>query len=141
MAEKEEIERLIRGARVKQKDLDDALAAGDFNQVVQEAYNIMYMAARACLNHLGANATSHRAVASIYRKELIGKHLLDRKYQDHLRKIHSYREETMDPSNPPMEREQAEKIVAATKDFVIQMSNLIAKYPEPVINYDISDFA
>ena len=141
MVEKEETERLMRMARVRARGLDEALKEGDYEKVVQDAYHIMFMAARATVNHLGANAASHRAVASIYRKELIGRRILDRKYQDHLRKIHKYREEIMSAEAPEMDTEQAEKIVEASKDFVKVLTDVINSHPEPVIDYDITDFA
>ena len=139
MVEKEETERLIRTARIRARGLDEAFEEGDYKKVVQDAYNVMFMAARATMNHLGANATSHRAIASIYRKELIGRQLLDKKYKEHLRKIHDYRDQVM--ADEELDKELVEKIADACKDFVNVMNDIIAKHPEPIIDYDISDFA
>ena len=141
MADKEEIERLMRTARVRVRELEAAFDGGDFKKVVQDAYNVMFMAARATVNHLGANATSHRAVASIFRKELIGRHLVNKKYQDHLRKITGYRDEVMKEGSPEIDQEKAQKIIQASKDFVKILTEVIEKNPEPVIDYDITDFA
>ena len=131
---------LLYGDRVSdamQKAIDET----ERRRVVQEAYNVMFMAAKATMNHLGANATSHRAVASIYRKELIGRKLLDRKYTEHLRKIYNYREQVMSKEQPDLEPELVEKIIEVCKDFVKIMNDIINKHPEPIIDYDISDFA
>ena len=141
MVEKEETARLIRTARIRARALDEAFKEGDNKKVVLEAYNAMFMAARATVNHLGANAISHRAVASIYRKELIGRKLLDRKYREHLRKIHNYREQVISEEQTDMEPELVEKIIEVCKDFVKVMNDIINKHPEPIIDYDISDFA
>jgi uncharacterized protein (UPF0332 family) len=141
MAEPEEIERLMRSARVRCRGLEESYKNGEYDKIINEAYNAMYMAARATVNHLGADATSHRAVASIYRKELIGRRVLQRKYQDHLRKIHRYREEFLEGKFGELDEEQAGKIVSACKDFIAVLTKVIKEHPEPIIDYDIGDFA
>jgi uncharacterized protein (UPF0332 family) len=140
MVEKEETDRLMRTARVRSRGLDEIYKEGDYPGVVKEAYNIMFTAARATLNHLGASTMSQRAVASAYRKEIIGRQLINRKYQDHLRKIHNYREEVLSGEGE-MEPERVEKIIDACKDFVKILGKVIKDNPEPIIEYDIGDFA
>ncbi len=79
MAEKEEITRLMRSARIRTRGLEEALKNEEFDKIVTDAYSIMFMAAKATVNHLGAETSNHRQVASIFRKELVGKQIINRK--------------------------------------------------------------
>jgi uncharacterized protein (UPF0332 family) len=141
VAEQEEIERLMRTARIRYRAMEEAYKNGEYENIINDAYNIMYTAARATINHLGADATSHRAVASIYRKELIGRRILGRKYENHLRKIHRYREDMLEGKLGDLDEEQAGKIINACKDFISVLVKVMKDHPEPIIEYELGDFA
>jgi uncharacterized protein (UPF0332 family) len=141
MAEKEETERLIRNARVRCRTIGEAYEKEEYDDIIGNAYSIMYMAAKATINHLGATASSHRQVASLFRKELIGRRIVDRKYQDHLRKIREYRDEYLAGDREQFDKEKMGAIVQGCNDFVEILNKVIKKYEEPIIDYDISDFA
>ena len=141
MVEREETERLIRTAIIRTRALTELQKEGDPEKVINEAYSIMFMAAKATLNHLGASVTSHRAVASVFRKELVGRNIINKKYQDYLRKIHDYREEATAANAEPMPPEKVTKIIQACSDFIGALNEAIKANPDPVIQYDITDFA
>jgi len=141
MVDREETDRLIRTALIRVRALEEIEKEGDYVKAVNEAYSIMFMAAKATLNHLGANAISHRAVASIFRKELMGRDVMSRKYQDYLRKIHDYREEVSVEKAEPMPPDKLARIVAGCKDFVNALNEVIKANPEPILQHDITDFA
>ncbi len=140
MAEKEEIERLMRSARIRTRGMEEALNNEEFDKIVSDAYSIMFMAAKATVNHLGAETSNHRQVASIFRKELVGKQIINRKYADYLSKIRKYRDESMS-EDAEFDKEKYGAIVDACKDFVEILNKIMKDNPDPIINYEISDFA
>lgn len=141
MAEKEETERLIRSARVRTRAMENAYDKEEYDEIVNAAYSIMFMAVRATVNHLGADANNHRQVASLFRKELIGRRIVEKKYEDYLRKIRKYREDFMAGECEQFDKEKLGAIVKGCKDFVNILHEVIKKYEEPIINYDLSDYA
>lgn len=140
MAEKEEIERLMRSARVRTRVLEEAFKSEELDKIVSDAYSIMFMAAKATINHLGAETTNHRQVASIFRKELVGKRIINRKYADYLTKIRTYRDESL-VENAEFDKEKYGPIVDACRDFVETLNKIMKDNPDPIIHYDLGDFA
>ena len=141
MAEREETERLIRSARVRIRALEDAYGKEEYDEIINTAYSIMFMAARATVNHLGADANNHRQVSSIFRKELIGRRIVEKKYEDYLRKIRKYREDFMEGEREQFDKEKLGAIVKGCKDFINILGKVIKKYEEPIIDYDLGDYA
>jgi len=71
----------------------------------------------------------------------VKKRIVSRNYAEHLHKIHTYREEAIAGKHDNIDAELAGKIVEVTQDFVEMLGQLMKKYPDPIIEYHISDFA
>ena len=141
MVEREEIDRMITKARIRSRALETAFKEGEYDDIVKEAYNVMYMAARAVINHLGGEVISHRQVASLFRKEIIGRKLMSRDYQEHLHKSLQYRDQVLAGEFDNTDIEKLEKITNACADLVKNLDAVMKANPDPIINYDLSDYA
>ncbi|HDS29465.1 MAG TPA: HEPN domain-containing protein, partial [Firmicutes bacterium] len=61
-----EADTLMRRARIKVRDMQNRLERGEIDHMIPDAYNVMFMAAKAALMKRGIEAASHRTVIASY---------------------------------------------------------------------------
>ena len=115
---------MIRKARIKARGMQGMVKEANWDSIIKDAYNVMFMAARGALTKMGHTVTTHQTVASNYRRELIDKGVIDQKYANHLSKIKKYWENEMEGHPEEIDGPRAEKIVEATLDLVDALAHL-----------------
>ncbi|HYE79066.1 MAG TPA: HEPN domain-containing protein [bacterium] len=117
---REEAEKLIKRARIKAREIDTKIeeAGGPYDALIYDAYNAMFMAARAALHVLGFPSNSHRTVVSQYKHQIVEKKKIDPKFADHLLKIQTYWEEEQAGTKHDIDSDRAHRISTATREIV-----------------------
>lgn len=120
----EEAEKLIKRARIKAREIETKIeeAGGAYSALVYDAYNAMFMAARAALHYLDIPSSSHRTVASHYKHDIVEKGLIPSKFADHLQKIMVYWEEEQQGTKHEIDEARARRISEATKEVVDELA-------------------
>ncbi|MFH1676434.1 MAG: HEPN domain-containing protein [bacterium] len=113
-----EADSLIRRARIKVHDMKDRIERGDIGHIIPDAYNVMFMAAKAALMKRGFEVASHRTVVATYRKEFIDKRLISPDFEGHLSKIQAYWEKEGTTEAEVIDTARASRIVDATFKLV-----------------------
>jgi uncharacterized protein (UPF0332 family) len=116
--EKEDFDSMLRKARIKSRDMQIKYEAGNWDSIITDAYNVMYMAARGALGKMGFPANTHQTVASQYRRLIIDANLIDQKFADHLTKIKNYWEGEQKGQMQLIDKDRAGRIIKATLDLV-----------------------
>ena len=115
---------MIRKARIKARGMQQLVAEGNWDNIIIDAYNTMFMAARGALSKMGHDVNTHQTVASHYRREVVEKGLIDKKYGNHLMKIKKYWENEHDGQPEEIDHARAQRIVQATLDLVDALAHL-----------------
>lgn len=115
---------MIRKARIKARGMQHTVKEGDWDGIIKDAYNVMFMAARGALSKMGHNVTTHQTVAANYRREVIDKGVIDAKFANHLVKIKKYWESELDGHPEEIDHARAVRIVDATLDLVEALARL-----------------
>ncbi len=127
-----EADSLMRRARIKVRDMINRVERGEVDHMVPDAYNVMFMAAKAALMKRGFEVASHRTVASTYRKEFIDKRLISPEYEGYLMKIQKYWEKEGTPEAEDLDLARAERVVEATHKLVEALAETMkTKSEEP----------
>lgn len=127
-----EAESLMRRARIKVRDMRNRVERGDIDHMIPDAYNVMFMAAKAALAARGYEVASHRTVISTYRKEFIEKRLISPEFEGHLTKIQGYWEKEGTPEAEAVDAARAARIVEATHKLIEALAETMkAQSPEP----------
>ncbi|HEX9746217.1 MAG TPA: HEPN domain-containing protein [bacterium] len=113
-----EAESLMRRARIKVRDMGDRVERGDVDHMIPDAYNVMFMAAKAALMKRGIEVASHRTVMAAYRKEFIEKRIISPEYEGYLQKIQGYWEQEGTSDAQAVDVARAGRIVEATSKLV-----------------------
>jgi uncharacterized protein (UPF0332 family) len=113
-----EADSLMRRARIKVRDMMNRVERGEIDHMIPDAYNVMFMAAKAALMKRGFEVASHRTVVSTYRHEFIDKRLISPEYEGYLTKIQKYWEQEGTPDSQSVDQGRAERIVEAAHKLV-----------------------
>ncbi len=113
-----EADSLMRRARIKVRDMMNRVERGDIDHMIPDAYNVMFMAAKAALMKRGFEVASHRTVTSTYRREFIEKRLISPDYEGYLVKIQRYWEAEGTPDAEVVDLARGERILEATHKLV-----------------------
>jgi len=132
MSNSAEADSLMRRARIKVRDMINRAERGEVDHMVPDAYNVMFMAAKAALMKRGFEVASHRTVASTYRKEFIDKRLISPEFEGYLSKIQGYWEKEGTPESEKIDQARAERVVEATHKLVEALAETMkTKSEEP----------
>ena len=132
MSTSAEAERLMRRARIKVNDMRDRVDRGNIDHMIPDAYNVMFMAAKAALMKRGIEVSSHRTVVSSYRREFIDKRIISPEFDGYLTKIQNYWENEGTPDAEVVDAARAHRIVEATDKLVEALSETMrAQMDEP----------
>jgi uncharacterized protein (UPF0332 family) len=115
---------MIRKARIKARGMRQQVSVGRWGNIISDAYNVMYMAARGALMKMGYQANTHQTVAARYRHEIIEKGLIDQKFADHLAKIKRYWENEQRGEPEQIDQARAERIAKATLELVDALATI-----------------
>jgi len=115
---------LIRKARIKVRGIRQKVEAGNWENIITDAYNVMYMAARGALTKLGILANTHQTVIAQYRRMIVDAGLIDAKFADHLTKIKNYWEGEQKGQLQVIDEARALRIVQATEDLVDALAHV-----------------
>lgn len=127
-----EADSLMRRARIKVRDMSSRVERGEIDHIIPDAYNVMFMAAKAALMKRGYEVASHRTVVSTYRKEFIEKRLISPDYEGYLTKIQGYWEKEGTAEAEKVDNARANRIVEATHNLVEALAETMrAKSEEP----------
>jgi|GEM_PF-3872606 len=120
LSPQEEAAKLIRRARIKAREIETKIeeTGGPYSALIYDAYNAMFMAARAALHYRGVECNSHRTVVSHYKHDIVEKKLVDPRFDGHLTKIQQYWEEEQTGTKHEIDRDRAIRIFQATRDLV-----------------------
>lgn len=113
-----EADRLMRRARIKVHDMRDRVERGNIEHMIPDAYNVMFMAAKAALMKRGIEVASHRTVLSNYKREFIQKRIISPEFEGYLTKIQTYWENEGTPDAEAIDAARAGRIVEATDKIV-----------------------
>jgi len=113
-----EADSLMRRARIKVRDMMNRVERGEIDHMIPDAYNVMFMAAKAALMKRGFEVASHRTVVSTYRREFIDKRLISPEYEGYLAKIQKFWESEGTPEAEIIDTARAGRIVEATHKLV-----------------------
>jgi uncharacterized protein (UPF0332 family) len=114
----DESDSLMRRARIKVRDMRTRVERGEFDHLIPDAYNVMFMAAKAALMKRGYEVASHRTVISTYKREFIDKRIIAPEFETHLNKIQTYWEKEGTPEAEKVDVPRAGRIVEATHNLV-----------------------
>ena len=114
----DEADSLMRRARIKVRDMRNRIERGDIDHIIPDAYNVMFMAAKAALMKRGFEVASHRTVIATYRREFIDRRLISPEFEGHLSKIQTYWEKEGTPEAEKVDGPRANRIVEATHNLV-----------------------
>ena len=132
MATSVEADSLMRRARIKIRDMMNRIERGEIDHMIPDAYNVMFMAAKAALMKRGFEVASHRTVTSTYRREFIEKRLISAEYEGYLAKIQRYWEAEGTPNAETIDQARAARIVEATHKLVEALADTMkTKSEEP----------
>jgi len=127
-----EADSLMRRARIKVRDMSSRVERGEIGHIIPDAYNVMFMAAKAALMKRGFEVASHRTVVSTYRREFIEKKLISPDYEGYLAKIQGYWEKEGTADAEKVDNARANRIVEATHNLVEALADTMkAKSEEP----------
>lgn len=127
-----EADSLMRRAQIKAREMRNRVDRGDVDHMIPDAYNVMFMAAKAALMKRGFEVASHRTVVSTYRREFIDKRLIGQEYEGYLTKIQKYWEAEGTPEAEGIDVARAERIVEAAINLVDALAETMrAKSDEP----------
>ena len=118
MANGAEADSLMRRARIKARDMSNRVERGEIDHIIPDAYNVMFMAAKAALMKRGFEVASHRTVVATYRREFIEKRLIPQEFEGHLTKIQTYWEKEGSDEAEKIDMARANRIVEATHALV-----------------------
>ena len=124
-----EADSLMRRARIKVQDMKTRVERGDIDHMIPDAYNVMFMAAKAALMKRGFEVASHRTVTSTYRREFIDKRLISPEFEGYLAKIQKYWEEEGTINAQTVDQGRAERIVDATHKLVEALADTMKVLP------------
>jgi len=113
-----EADSLMRRARIKVRDMMNRVERGEVDHMIPDAYNVMFMAAKAALMKRGFEVASHRTVLASYRREFIEKRLISPEFEGYLQKIQRYWEAEGTPDSEMVDQARAGRIVEATHKLV-----------------------
>jgi len=116
---------LIRKARIKARDMQLKVEGGNWDNIITDSYNVMYMAARGALGKIGILANTHQTVSAQYRRMIIDAGLIDKRFTEHLTKIKNYWEG--EEKAQEIDQARALRIVQATIDLVDALAHLSIK--------------
>lgn len=125
-----EADALMRRARIKVRDMQNRLERGDVEHMIPDAYNVMFMAAKAALMKRGIEAASHRTVIASYRKEFIDKRIISPEFEGHLTKIQGYWEKEGTQEAQAVDTARAGRIVEATMKLVDALAETMKIQPK-----------
>ena len=114
----DEADSLMRRARIKVREMRTRTERGDFDHIIPDAYNVMFMAAKAALMKRGFEVASHRTVIATYRHEFIDKRIIPPEFENHLQKIQTYWEKEGTPEAEKIDAPRAGRIVEAANSLV-----------------------
>jgi uncharacterized protein (UPF0332 family) len=114
----DEADSLMRRARIKVRDMRNRVERGEFDHIIPDAYNVMFMAAKAALLKRGFEVASHRTVISTYKREFIEKRIISPDFEGHLNKIQGYWEKEGTKEAEVIDTPRAGRIVEATHNLV-----------------------
>jgi len=118
MTSQAEADSLMRRARIKVQDMKIRVERGDTDHMIPDAYNVMFMAAKAALMKRGFEVASHRTVTASYRREFIDKTLISPEFEGYLNKIQKYWEMEGTPMAEKIDQARAERLIEATNKLV-----------------------
>lgn len=128
----EEADSLLRRARIKVRDMQNRVERGEVDHIIPDAYNVMFMAAKAALMKRGFEVASHRTVISTYKREFIEKRIISPEFEGYLTKIQAYWEKEGTPEAEVVDPARASRIVEATHNLVEALADTMkAGSPEP----------
>ncbi len=113
-----EADSLMRRARIKVREMLNRVDRGEVDHMVPDAYNVMFMAAKAALMKRGFEVASHRTVVATFRREFVNKRLIPQEFAEYLIKIQKYWEAEGTPDAEQVDHARAERIVEATHKIV-----------------------
>jgi len=132
MANGAEADSLMRRARIKIRDMRNRIERGEIDHIIPDAYNVMFMAAKAALMKRGFEVASHRTVVATYRREFIEKRLISPDFEGYLTKIQGYWEKEGTSEAEAVDAARADRIVEATHNLVEALAETMkAKSEEP----------
>ena len=118
MAVGDEADSLMRRARIKVRDMQNRIERGEIDHIIPDAYNVMFMAAKAALMKRGFEVASHRTVMSTYKHEFIEKRIISPEFENHLVKIQNYWEKEGSPEAEKIDSPRATRILEASHNLV-----------------------
>lgn len=132
LSPQEEAAKLIRRARIKAREIETKIqeAGGAYDALIYDAYNAMFMAARAALHVMGEECNSHRTVVAKYKHEIVEKKKVDDKFAGHLHKIQQYWEEEQTGTKHDIDSARAGRIYEATRDLVDALAGVAGVRPD-----------
>jgi uncharacterized protein (UPF0332 family) len=132
MANGAEADSLMRRARIKVRDMRNRIERGEIDHIIPDAYNVMFMAAKAALMKRGFEVASHRTVVATYRREFIEKRLIAPDFEGYLTKIQGYWEKEGTSEAEAVDAARADRIVEATHNLVEALAETMkAQSEEP----------
>jgi uncharacterized protein (UPF0332 family) len=121
----DEADSLMRRARIKVREMRNRVERGEIDHIIPDAYNVMFMAAKAALMKRGFEVASHRTVISTYRREFIDKRIIAPEYEGYLNKIQGYWEKEGTPEAEKVDSPRAGRIVEATHNLVEALADTL----------------
>lgn len=113
-----EADSLMRRAQIKAREMRNRVDRGEIDHMIPDAYNVMFMAAKAALLKRGFEVSSHRTVVSTYRREFIDRRLISQEFEGYLLKIQKYWEAEGTPTAETVDHARADRIVEAAIKLV-----------------------
>jgi uncharacterized protein (UPF0332 family) len=113
-----EADSLMRRAQIKAREMRNRVDRGEIDHMIPDAYNVMFMAAKAALLKRGFEVSSHRTVVSTYRREFIDRRLISQEFEGYLLKIQKYWEAEGTPTAEAVDHARADRIVEAAIKLV-----------------------
>lgn len=114
----DEADSLMRRAKIKVRDMRERVERGDIDHIIPDAYNVMFMAAKAALMKRGFEVASHRTVITTYKREFIDKRIISPEFEGYLTKVQAYWEREGTPEAEVVDAARAARIVEATHNLV-----------------------
>lgn len=118
-----EADSLMRRAQIKAREMRNRVDRGEIDHMIPDAYNVMFMAAKAALMKRGFEVASHRTVVSTYRREFIDKRLISQEFEGYLLKIQKYWEAEGTPEAEVVDHARADRIVEAAIKLVDSLAD------------------
>ncbi len=118
MTNSAEADNMMRKARIKIRDMRNRIERDEIGHMIPDAYNVMFMAAKAALLKRDIQVQSHRTVIATYRREFIDNHVITPEFDSYLTKIQGYWEREGTPDAEAVDAARAERIVEAAHKLV-----------------------